>query len=139
MFAVYSTFLQRTYDMLIHDVAIQKLHVVLAVDRVGLVGEDGETHHGVFDAAFLDTVPGITVFSPSSYAEVRTMLRCAVLGQPIGALDMVEVGRGASREFPVKAADLPGLQGAALGARLKELQRRWLQSGLRATKDQLLG
>jgi poly(A) polymerase len=67
------------------------------------------------------------------------LLRCAVLGQPIGALDMVEVGRGASREFPVKAADLPGLQGAALGTRLQELQRRWLQSGLRATKDQLLG
>lgn len=79
VFAVYSTFLQRAYDMLIHDIAIQKLHVVLAVDRAGLVGEDGETHHGVFDAAFLNTVPGMTVFSPSSYAEMRTMLRAAVL------------------------------------------------------------
>lgn len=79
VFAVYSTFLQRAYDMLIHDVAIQKLHVVLAVDRAGPVGEDGETHHGVFDAAFLDTVPGMTVLCPSSYAELRSMLRRAVL------------------------------------------------------------
>lgn len=79
VFAVYSTFLQRSYDMLIHDVAIQRLHVVLAVDRAGLVGEDGETHHGVFDAAFLDTVPGMTVLCPSNYAELRRMLRWAVL------------------------------------------------------------
>ena len=61
VFAVYSSFLQRAYDMLIHDVAIDKLHVVLGVDRAGLVGEDGETHHGVFDVAFLDSVPGMTV------------------------------------------------------------------------------
>ncbi|SBW03437.1 1-deoxy-D-xylulose-5-phosphate synthase [uncultured Eubacteriales bacterium] len=79
VFAVYSTFLQRAYDMLLHDVAIQKLHVVLAVDRAGPVGDDGETHHGVFDAAFLDTVPGMTVLCPSSYAELRSMLRRAVI------------------------------------------------------------
>lgn len=78
VFAVYSTFLQRSYDMLIHDVAIQGLHVVFAVDRAGLVGEDGETHHGVFDAAFLDTVPGMTVLCPASFAELRTMLAYAV-------------------------------------------------------------
>ena len=57
VFAVYSSFLQRSYDMLLHDVALQKLHVVLAVDRAGLVGEDGETHHGTLDPAFLDTIP----------------------------------------------------------------------------------
>lgn len=78
VFAVYSTFLQRAYDMLIHDVAIQNLHVVLAVDRAGAVGEDGETHHGMFDAAFLDTVPGMTVLCPSNYAETKSMLRTAV-------------------------------------------------------------
>jgi len=60
VFAVYSTFLQRAYDMLIHDMAIDNLHVVLGVDRAGLVGDDGETHHGLFDAAFLDTVPNMT-------------------------------------------------------------------------------
>ena len=77
-FAVYSSFLQRSYDMLLHDVALQKLHVVLAVDRAGLVGEDGETHHGVFDPAFLDTIPGMTVLCPSSFQELREMLRYAI-------------------------------------------------------------
>lgn len=78
VFAVYSSFLQRAYDMLIHDIALQQLHVVLAVDRAGLVGEDGETHHGVFDTAFLDTIPGMTVFCPASFQELRSMLRYAV-------------------------------------------------------------
>lgn len=78
VFAVYSTFLQRSYDMLLHDVALQGLHVVLAVDRAGLVGEDGETHHGVFDPAFLDTIPGMTVLCPASFEELRSMLRYAV-------------------------------------------------------------
>ncbi|WP_294532619.1 1-deoxy-D-xylulose-5-phosphate synthase [uncultured Pseudoflavonifractor sp.] len=78
VFAVYSTFLQRSYDMLIHDVAIQGLHVVFAVDRAGLVGEDGETHHGVLDVAFLDTVPGMTVLCPSSFSELKTMLAYAI-------------------------------------------------------------
>ena len=78
VFAVYSTFLQRAYDMLLHDVAILGLHVVLAVDRAGLVGEDGETHHGVFDPAYLSTIPGITVFCPASFQELQAMLRRAV-------------------------------------------------------------
>ena len=78
VFAVYSSFLQRAYDQLIHDVALQGLHVVFGVDRAGLVGEDGETHHGVFDPAFLDTVPGMTVLCPSSYPELESMLRRAI-------------------------------------------------------------
>lgn len=78
VFAVYSSFLQRSYDMLIHDVAISKLHVVLAVDRAGIVGEDGETHHGVFDVGYLSQIPHMTVFSPSSYNELRDMLRAAL-------------------------------------------------------------
>lgn len=82
VFAVYSSFLQRAYDMLIHDIALQQLHVVLAVDRAGLVGEDGETHHGVFDAAFLDTIPGMTVLCPSNFQELRSMLRYAVFQVP---------------------------------------------------------
>ena len=79
VFAVYSTFLQRSYDMLLHDVAISKLHVVLGVDRAGLVGEDGETHHGVFDVAYLDSVPSMTVLAPASFAELEKMLERAVL------------------------------------------------------------
>ena len=78
VFAVYSTFLQRSYDMLFHDVALQKLHVVLGVDRAGLVGADGETHHGCFDVMYLSQVPGMKVFCPASFAELRTMLRRAV-------------------------------------------------------------
>lgn len=78
VFAVYSTFLQRSYDMLIHDMAIDNLHVVLGVDRAGLVGDDGETHHGIFDAAFLDTVPNMTVLAPASFAELEVMLERAL-------------------------------------------------------------
>lgn len=76
--AIYSTFLQRAYDMLIHDTAIGKLHVVFAVDRAGLVGADGETHHGAFDVSYLRTVPGMTVFSPSSTDEMRKTLHHSV-------------------------------------------------------------
>lgn len=79
VFAVYSSFLQRSYDMLLHDVAIQNLHVVFGVDRAGLVGEDGETHHGVFDVAYLSSVPGMQILCPANFAELREMLRHAVL------------------------------------------------------------
>ncbi len=78
VFAVYSTFFQRSYDMLIHDIAIDKLHAVFCVDRAGLVGDDGETHHGLFDLGFLKTVPGITVLSPASLDELSSMLKRAV-------------------------------------------------------------
>lgn len=76
--AVYSTFLQRAYDMLLHDVALLHLHVVFAVDRAGLVGEDGETHHGVFDTGFLPQIPGMCVYAPANFAELRRMLREAI-------------------------------------------------------------
>lgn len=70
-FAVYSSFLQRSYDEIIHDCAIAKLPVCFLVDRAGIVGDDGETHQGVFDVAFLTTVPGMTVYSPASYSELK--------------------------------------------------------------------
>ena len=78
VFAVYSTFLQRSYDMLIHDISLEGLHAVFCVDRAGLVGSDGETHQGLFDVAFLSTVPGMTVLAPSSFQELRQMLRQAI-------------------------------------------------------------
>ncbi|MBQ2327405.1 MAG: 1-deoxy-D-xylulose-5-phosphate synthase [Clostridia bacterium] len=78
VFAVYSSFLQRGYDQLIHDVAIAGNHVVFAVDRAGLVGADGETHQGVFDVPYLLTVPGIKVFAPSSFDELRSAARQAI-------------------------------------------------------------
>ena len=79
VFAVYSSFLQRGYDQLMQDVALDGLHVVLGVDRAGLVGADGETHHGCFDALYLAQVPHMTVLCPASFAELRQMLRRAVL------------------------------------------------------------
>jgi 1-deoxy-D-xylulose-5-phosphate synthase len=81
--AIYSTFLQRGYDQLIHDVAIQKLPVVFALDRGGLVGGDGATHNGAFDLAYLRTVPNMTVMTPADENECRQMLYTAVeLGSP---------------------------------------------------------
>lgn len=76
--AIYSTFLQRGFDQIMQDIALQQLHVVLAVDRAGLVGEDGETHHGVFDVGFLSSVPGMTILCPCSLQEQTDMLSWAV-------------------------------------------------------------
>ena len=76
--ALYSTFLQRSYDQIFQDIAMLHLHVVLAIDRAGLVGDDGPTHHGVFDVGFLRQVPGMMILSPASLAEQRDMLRWAV-------------------------------------------------------------
>ena len=78
VFAVYSTFLQRGYDMLLQDIGLQKLHAVFAVDRAGLVGEDGETHHGVFDVGYLRQCPGMKILCPASRQELRHMLTWAV-------------------------------------------------------------
>jgi 1-deoxy-D-xylulose-5-phosphate synthase len=78
VFAVYSTFLQRAYDQILHDVCLQNLPVILAVDRAGIVGQDGETHQGVFDLSFLTHMPNITVMSPKCTLELRNMLKWAV-------------------------------------------------------------
>ena len=78
IFAVYSTFLQRSFDMLIEDMGLTGEHVVLAVDRAGIVGRDGITHQGSFDIAYLSAVPGMTLYAPSSYAELDFMLETAL-------------------------------------------------------------
>ena len=78
VFAVYSTFLQRAYDQIIHDVCIQNLPVVFAIDRAGLVGNDGETHHGVFDLSYLSHIPNMTVLAPKDGYELERMMRYAV-------------------------------------------------------------
>ncbi|MBR2100210.1 MAG: 1-deoxy-D-xylulose-5-phosphate synthase, partial [Eubacterium sp.] len=74
VFAVYSTFLQRSYDQLIHDIAMQDLKVIFAIDRAGFVGEDGESHQGLFDTAYLMSVPKLTVFAPTYFDELSSML-----------------------------------------------------------------
>lgn len=78
VFAVYSSFLQRAYDQLIHDVALQNLPVILAVDRAGLVGSDGETHQGIFDLSYLSSIPNMVVMSPKHKWELADMLRFAL-------------------------------------------------------------
>lgn len=78
VFAVYSTFLQRAYDQVIHDIAIQNLHVVFAIDRAGLVGPDGETHQGAFDLSYLRAIPHLTVMMPKDENELRHMLYTAL-------------------------------------------------------------
>jgi len=110
--AIYSTFLQRGYDQLIHDVAIQNLPVLFALDRGGLVGGDGATHNGAFDFAYLRTVPNLTVMAPADAQECRQMLttglqlggpaavrypRGAALGDAGAALSTLPVGKGEVR------------------------------------------
>lgn len=78
VFAVYSTFLQRSYDQLIHDAALGQLHLVVAVDRAGIVGSDGETHQGVFDVSMLNTIPNTVIYSPAYFEGLRRALSTAV-------------------------------------------------------------
>jgi 1-deoxy-D-xylulose-5-phosphate synthase len=97
--AIYSTFLQRAFDQVLHDVAIQKLHVVLALDRGGLVGDDGATHHGVFDLSYLRLIPNVVIMAPKDGDELRAMLRFAIafdgpiaLRYPRGAVPAIDWG-----------------------------------------------
>ena len=78
--AIYSTFLQRAYDQIIHDVALQNLPVIFCVDRAGVVGEDGATHHGVFDIAYLRCIPNLVIFAPLNEVELRNIMYTAQLG-----------------------------------------------------------
>lgn len=82
VFAVYSSFLQRAYDQIIHDAAAQKLKMVIAIDRAGIVGEDGITHQGVFDVAFLSHIPNVTVLSPVTFNELKMQLHRAIYELP---------------------------------------------------------
>jgi 1-deoxy-D-xylulose-5-phosphate synthase len=77
---IYSTFLQRAYDQVIHDVALQKLPVVFCIDRAGIVGEDGATHHGVFDLAYLRCIPNLVIFAPMNAIELRNIMYTVQLG-----------------------------------------------------------
>ena len=93
VFAVYSTFLQRAYDQILHDVCLQNLPVVFAIDRAGIVGADGETHQGVFDLSYLSTIPNMTVMAPKNKWEFSDMMKFAVeLGSPVA----VRYPRGAA-------------------------------------------
>ncbi len=105
--ALYSTFLQRAYDQLIHDVCLPGLPVVFAVDRAGLVGEDGPTHHGAFDLSFLRAVPGITIFTPKDEAELQLLLATALSMDGPVALRYPR-GRGTGAQLPARLVPLDG-------------------------------
>lgn len=98
VFAVYSTFLQRSYDQLLHDAALQRLHMVVAVDRAGIVGEDGETHQGIYDVAFMNTMPSVTIYAPACFRELEQMLQKA-LYRTEGVV-AVRYPRGGERYLP---------------------------------------
>ncbi|MBR3971829.1 MAG: 1-deoxy-D-xylulose-5-phosphate synthase [Ruminococcus sp.] len=98
VFAVYSSFLQRAYDQLIHDAAAQNLHLVVAVDRAGIVGEDGETHQGVFDVSILNSIPSTTIYSPCYFDELEASLKDAVNKDK--GLTAVRYPRGSEPEKP---------------------------------------
>ena len=84
MLAVYSSFLQRSYDQLIHDIAMENLPVTIAIDRAGIVGADGETHQGLFDLAFLSSIPNFVIMAPKNFEEFEKMLEFGIdLNKPV--------------------------------------------------------
>ncbi len=102
--AIYSSFMQRAYDQIIHDIALQNLHVVLVLDRAGLVGADGPTHHGAFDLSFLRTVPGLTLMAPSNENELRDMLTASIDMEGVVA---IRYPRGTALAAELKPSEEP--------------------------------
>ncbi len=105
VFAVYSSFLQRGLDQVIHDAAIAKVPITICVDRAGFVGEDGETHQGVFDAAFLSEIPNVKIYAPSNYDELEFMLNKAVYEDGVSVVRYPRGREEASTDFTVCDAD----------------------------------
>ncbi len=104
---IYSSFMQRAYDQLIHDVALQNLNVIFCLDRGGLVGEDGATHHGVYDLAYLRAIPNMTICSPMNEEELRNMMYTAQLGEKGPFAIRYPRGRGVMTQWKTPFAELP--------------------------------
>jgi 1-deoxy-D-xylulose-5-phosphate synthase len=113
--AIYSTFLQRAFDPIVHDVALQNLNVVFAIDRGGLVGDDGPTHHGAFDLAYLRAIPNMTVMAPKDEAELVHMLHTALAIDGPVALRYPR-GAGPGVPVPADAEPLPVGRGEVLAS-----------------------
>jgi len=165
--AIYSTFLQRAYDNIIHDVAIQRLPVIFAVDRAGMVGDDGQTHMGLYDIAYLLAVPNMVVTAPRDGAELIGLLRCAlsrtdgpfsiryprdkapaepppaaeVAPVPFGTWEVLRQGKGGIALLPVGAMCAPAMQAAeslaAEGLDVSVVNCRFLKPVDRAALDAL--
>lgn len=104
---IYSTFLQRAYDQLIHDVCLQKIPVIFCVDRAGIVGEDGATHHGVFDLAYLNCIPNIIVAAPENEIALRNMMFTAQKGLDLPIAIRYPRGRGTLHQWQVPFSEIP--------------------------------
>jgi 1-deoxy-D-xylulose-5-phosphate synthase len=104
---IYSSFMQRAYDQVIHDVALQKLHIVFCLDRGGLVGEDGATHHGAFDLAYFRAIPNLTICSPMNEEELRNMMYAAQLPGAGASVIRYPRGRGVMTDWNKPFKELP--------------------------------
>jgi len=104
---IYSTFLQRAYDQVIHDVALQNLPVIFCLDRAGLVGQDGATHHGVYDIAYLRCIPNLVIFAPKNEIELRNMMYTAQLGLKHPIAIRYPRGRGVMQEWKTTFEKIP--------------------------------
>ena len=98
VFAAYSAFLQRGYDQIVHDAALQRLKIIFAIDRAGFVTGDGETHHGLLDVPFLNTVPGVAIYSPTTYEEMRNAFVKALYHEP--SVTAVRMFKGSEPSLP---------------------------------------
>ncbi|WP_340076389.1 1-deoxy-D-xylulose-5-phosphate synthase [Leptobacterium sp. I13] len=105
--AIYSTFLQRAYDQVIHDVALQNLPVIFCIDRAGLVGEDGATHHGVFDLAYLRCIPNLIIFAPRNEQELRNIMHISQLGLEHPIAIRYPRGRGTVTDWRTPFGNIP--------------------------------
>ncbi|MBT8290290.1 MAG: 1-deoxy-D-xylulose-5-phosphate synthase, partial [Muriicola sp.] len=136
--AIYSTFLQRAYDQVIHDVALQKLPAIFCIDRAGLVGQDGATHHGAYDLAYLRCIPNMTIFAPMNEMELRNIMFTAQLGidQPLAIRyprgrgnteswqsPFEKIPMGSSREL-AKGTSIAVLSVGHLGNKVTEVLKR---------------
>jgi 1-deoxy-D-xylulose-5-phosphate synthase len=149
--AIYSTFLQRAYDLIVHDVALQNLPVIFAIDRGGLVGEDGGTHHGVFDVSYMRSIPNMVVLAPKDGEELAAMLRFAsdhvesphaspvAIRYPRGSVAPVDWGRPSSpvelgrAEVLADGSDVALVGFGSMVLPLFEASRALTQEGIRAT------
>lgn len=140
VFAVYSTFLQRSFDQVVHDCAIENTHVVLAIDRAGFTGEDGETHQGIFDVSMLAAIPNTTIFSPASCEELRLCLKEAIYNT--SGIAAVRYAKGSEPnvrtnsqlvyDYSGKSGDILAISYGRISAEMTEAARLASQHGKKA-------
>lgn len=134
VFAVYSTFLQRGFDQVVHDCAIEKTHVVLAIDRAGFTGEDGETHQGIFDVSMLSMIPNTTVYSPANFEELRLCMSQALYSTDgVAAVRYPKGGEPAADIQPCTDYEYSGKHGNTLAVSYGRLSGNMVTSAREAS------